>query len=144
MIRLFQLLFATVFFGLGISASMYSLWSVVHAYQSQSWTSETGQVVSDECRIAGNNVASRHIRYRYAVNSIEYLNDREYFGLRIATNKCVAELQKGQRVSVYYDASNPSVSVLKPGAYRQSVFTLVVGLAFAAFALIVYFRSKRT
>ncbi len=143
MLTAFRRLFILIFLAVGIATATYSLWSCLLAYQAGRWPSVPGVVVSDTCEVAGNRTSARHTRYRYVVGASSYVSDREHFGLRIATDSCVANLQPDQAVVVYYDPADPAQSVLKPGEWRQGLFGLAVGLAFVAFAAVAFRLGRR-
>ncbi len=139
----FQHVFFLIFLGLGSSAAAYSLWSCYLAHQAKQWPSVSGIVMMDTCRSTGGRTSQRYTQYQYRVGGSSYVNHRNNFGLGIATNNCIANLKSGQSISVYYDPANPSNSVLTSGDYHQSLFGLVVGLVFAAFAIVgLYFNAE--
>lgn len=142
MLRAFGFTFLIAFFGLGTSVSSYSLWSCFHAYQAKSWPSVPGVIVSDNCRDGTDRTAYHYTKYRYAVNSKDYVNDRDHFGLRLSSNECSTAFSAGQSIEVFYNPANPTDAALKPGEYRQSIFGFLIGFAFMVFS-VVAFRHER-
>ncbi len=143
MLKVFRLLFISVFFILGAAVFAYSAWSYYLAYQSAAWPEALGSVLRDECRSTGNMTSSRHVRYQYTVYGARYESEREYFGLRIASRSCVAPFSEGERIRVYYDPADPSEAVLMPGSWRQPAFGMMVGMAFIVFAGFAFWMSGR-
>jgi hypothetical protein len=127
--------FMLTFLVLGAAGTSYGLWSCWLAHRSTSWLPLTGRVISDECRSGADSTDDRLTQYEYTVESRIYANDREHFGLSLASGTCVASLTRGQAVTVYYNPEDPADSVLKPGQYRQGVFDFVVGIALTALAV---------
>lgn len=144
MLKTLRVAFILLFFGIGFSGFSYSLWSCMRAYQATSWPSVPGVIISDNCRDGPDRTAFRQTKYRYVVNSSDYVNDRDQFGLRISSNECFAEFQSGQDIVVFYNPAKPTDSALKPGVCRQGIFGSLIGLAFMLFSVIAFRRDRAT
>jgi hypothetical protein len=55
------------------------------------------------------------IKYAYAVDGVEFISDRLWFGAGQQAEENLARYRPGQKVTVYYDPSHPSMAVLVPG-----------------------------
>ncbi len=142
--KIFTMLFLSIFVVIGIAASSFTLWSSFYAYQSESWPQVSGRILEASCRITtGKPTSTRQVKYEYEVNSKRYVNDREYFGLRFSTHECVAGYVADRPVAVFYSPGDPGDSVLVTGLSRYDLFGFLIGIAFAAFGLGVgYFYDR--
>lgn len=144
--KIFRIVFFSAFTLIGISALLYSLWSIHMANMAKSWPSTTGTILKAYCYSSHGSrttTSTRHVWYQYQIDGKTYKSDREYFGIRVSSHTCVAGYTKGQIVNIYYDPTDPSNAVLVPDAYSSANFGLVVGLAFIGFAGIGFWQSKR-
>lgn len=110
---------------------------VVNAVRSESFHTTTGTVISSKVTEHSGDEGptySADIVYRYNVLGFERTGDTYRFGTyapgsRWARN-VVAAHRVGQPVTVYYDAHDPTLSVLKPGLDGSSLFMLLFLLPF--------------
>lgn len=145
MLRMLKTLFFAVFAVIGLALSGYSIAALYHARQSESWPAAAGRMLEAECRSAGSRPATRVriVKYTYAVSAAAFSGEREYFGIRIASNNCTAGYRENQNVTVYYDPADPADSVLERGAYRAAAYGLAAGIIFIAFGLGGYFLDRK-
>jgi len=106
---------------------------VVHAVRSEGFQTTTGTVVSSEVTEHSGDEGpsySADIRYRYNVAGRELTGETYSFatfppsGSRWA-REIVAAHPEGRAVTVYYDADDPALSVLKPGLQGSGLFMLL-------------------
>jgi hypothetical protein len=106
---------------------------VVNAVRSESFRTTTGTVISSKVvEHSGDDGPSysADIRYRYYAFGYERIGDTYRFGRYAPSGSrwardVVAAHRVGQAVTVYYDANDPGLSVLKPGLDGSSLFMLL-------------------
>ena len=121
------------------------------AWDSSRWPSTAGEIIEScvNCRSDGDVPGARYqarVLYRYEVGGKEYTGWRLSF--REATNPTstrpdqAAELVNrypvGKRVTVFYDAQEPTYAVLEPGAGMPAYAPMVTGGLFVVIGLIVF------
>ncbi len=145
--RIIKAIIISIFGIIGVVTLLFSVISAINAYKSESWPFVSGYIKFAECGqfvdVRGG-ASAKKIRYEYTVNNLVYQSDREYFGIPIARNSCVAGYTPSQAVSVYYDPSNPENAVLVTGQTRENFFGLIVGLLFSIFAILAFMLDRRT
>jgi hypothetical protein len=106
---------------------------VINAVRSTSFQATTGSVLSSKVTEHSGDEGSTYsadIRYRYNALGYEWTGGTYRFGAysnagRRWARDVVAAHRVGEPVTVYYDASDPSLSVLKPGLDGSSLFMLL-------------------
>jgi hypothetical protein len=146
--KVFRIVFFGLFASIGLSALLFSLWSLYVTNQSKTWPSTTGTILKAYCSasISANSPQTwtRHVRYTYHAGGKTYKSAREYFGIRISSRDCVPGYSKGQAVTVFFNPADPGEAVLKPGANTSAKFGIVFGLLFMAFSALGYwFAGKK-
>lgn len=135
----------SAFAGIGLLLVFYSAWSLVMAHRSTSWPSVSGRVLDSVCASGSSRTptSARHLNYEYSVNGTTYRGAREYFGIRIASDKCTLGYTKGQPIKIFIDYKNPAEAVLLPGSYSAVGFGLFVGIIFFVFGAGGYLYDKK-
>lgn len=130
---------------IGIATMLFGFISAINAHKSESWPSVFGHITFAGCgETVGvrTGASAKKIKYEYQVNNKVYQGEREYFGLPVATNNCVAGYIPPQTVAVYYNPNNPENSVLITGQTKQNFFGIFAGLIFLLFAIYVHIKLK--
>lgn len=114
--------------------------------QSRGWPTAPGVVVRSELVHRqdpdGGRTSAAEVRYRYTVGGTAYVGDRIAFGGGLTNlERMNAELDRylvGTKVTVRYDAADPAMSVLEPGATNGVWWPIGFGTVMLAFALWMY------
>lgn len=145
-------IFYLLFLAAGLVICVLGLRGCYYAGASVHWPVAAGIVTESRIgRTRGGNrtTYSPEVRYRYEVGGRAYDGDRVYFsGIDLSSNHdyavdITARYAVGNRVDVYHHPRDPRLAVLQPGIRRETVFTFVVGGAFAAFALLGFYLDHR-
>ena len=145
-------IFYLLFLGGGLAICAFGLRGCYYAGASLHWPVTEGIVT--ESRISrsrgGNRTTySPEVRYRYQIDGRVYDGDRIYFsGIDLSSNHdyaldITARYAVGRVVEVYHHPRDPELAVLQPGIRRETIFTFVIGGAFAAFALLGFYLDHR-
>jgi len=154
------LLFGVMLTGLGGFFAFPRVSDIVEGLSARTWPEAPGVVLSSEVihgtgRVQGSDrhYYSTHVIYQYTVDGVVHEGDRVDFvrGLRseAEAQAIVASLIPGQPVGVHYEATDPSRSMLRPGAeFRLGqlfipVNFLVLGLATMSIAQFARSRRRR-
>lgn len=147
----------------GIGMAVYGKATLGDAKASENWPSVTGQVIYTDVdrvhRMSGSSSSSGseyryvpEVQYEYQVEGARYEGDRIAFGStrersRFRAQDVVDRYPIASDVNVHYDPSNPSNSVLEPGADLVLSIMPWGGLLFLlagiATTIGVYFKKKR-
>ena len=136
----------------GLAIVTLGLRGCYYAGASLHWPVAGGTVTESRIgRARGGNrtTYSPEVRYRYEVDGRVYESDRIYFsGIDLSSNHdyaldITARYAVGRDVEVYHHPGDPELAVLQPGIRRETVFTFVIGGAFAAFALLGFYLDHR-
>ena len=100
------------------------VWNVREGRLASSWPQAPGTLVQAHAAEAKRGLKTEFeckIQYRYEVNGIRYQGTRlqiaKYsYATRQAAERVLKPLAPGQAVTVYYQPTDPSFSVLRPGA----------------------------
>lgn len=144
--------FYLLFLAIGLTISVVGLRGCYYAGASMQWPSARGVVT--ESRIGRSRGGNRttyapEVRYSYEVEGHGFTGERIYFsGIDLSSDHAYAleitdRFAVGREVRVYYHPRDPALAVLLPGIRRETVFTFVVGGAFAAFALLGFYLDRR-
>jgi len=138
-------IFLSIFFILGSGVVIISLWGLLEIQLASDWPEVRGTVDKESfVNVSGNPPTSaRIVKYKYIVSENEYTNSREYFGIKVACNKCSSLYSPGQKVKVYYNQNDPSDSVLKPNEHRAIWFGMFTGIVFMLFSYIAYRYDRK-
>jgi len=143
---------------LGLFLLYRGLRNVQLALASTKWPVTSGVVVSsettrsvmrDERKNRSSVTFDTKTVIRYSVNGHEYETDVLHFGQTLgSSDKSDAALQKlrypaGAKVPVSYDASDPSVGVMKPGLHAEAFWLPGAGLAFLLPAVLCLVTGPR-
>ena len=144
--------FYLLFLGIGLAICSFGLRGCYYAGVSTQWPVTAGVVTESRLgrsRSGNRSTYSPEIRYAYEVDGQAYRSERVYFsgidlsGDRDTALQITARFAVGRSVDVFYHPRDPSLAVLQPGIRRETVFTFVVGGAFAAFALLGFYLDHR-
>lgn len=97
-----------------------------NAKQSNSWPSTRGRIIESYVSKRTSRLEGvANVRYEYRVGNVVYSSDRLSYSSSYSSDyanpsSLNAKFYQGAEVSVYYDPSSPSHSVLIPG-YRQTL-----------------------
>lgn len=129
-----------MFAGLGACFAAWSLWELIQAVASKKWARTDGVVVVSDLQRSrdsdGGYMYRPEISYRYEVNGNEFVASRPRFGSSVSVNwsgpavRITRKYKAGSRVTVFYDPTDPSQSVLEPGVTVLVWVSLVGGLIF--------------
>ncbi len=139
--RTIGFLFSLILVLMGFGALKEGGREMFHAVQSWSWPTANGVIslstISERENDEGGTTYKADVRYRFQVDGRSFRGDTLAFGCfgapRAFAVKDSGQYTKGEEVSVYYDPSNPNISVLDPGVHAStwlmfSMF-LLLGLA---------------
>lgn len=154
------LLFGGIFVACGVIFSGMGLYFMWEGWQSESWPTATGRIISHEIDIdtddEGDTDYTPRIRYSYTVD------DQRYTGTRIAIlgrsynsqREAQAKLDEypiESQPTVYYKPSAPEQSVLEPGlTFGNYIFPFIglifvlVGIFMAANTVVRFLRGGFT
>ena len=130
---------------MGILMSLFGVYSVWYAH-SAAWVETSGSVIGVRVRVsvhsAGDtlrrdNTYYPEIEYQYSVDGRSYKSDRyqlrsphPWYVEREQALRAAVKYRAGQAIAVFYNAKQPSVSVLKPSVQWADYAALLVGLTF--------------
>lgn len=102
----------------GISGAFF-VWSLIKQNAIRKWSFTQGKVLESRLNIISGDSFEPYVKYSYAVQGEGYINDKimpvNYLTEDENTaKKAIAPYWIGAAVSVYYDPSDPSRSVLEP------------------------------
>lgn len=121
----------------------FAMQELRHEMQRRTWPTTAGVIT--ESRVSETRTHYPIIRYKYAIDSVEYagitdLNTPMFGGKakRFETSeRVVAAYRPGQKVVVYYNPQNPGESFLTPTP-KWNVF-MQVGLALFVYGVALFF-----
>jgi hypothetical protein len=122
------------------------LWN---AQKSAFWPSVEGRVIETQTYSGGRKFSEKrvHVLYEYQVGDIIYKGDRLSYSqtYQKQTSFIESKFYKNAGVTVYFDQTSPSNSVLMPG-YEKNVddFSIIIGTGFmvSMIALLGWFNHK--
>ena len=132
---------AVIFIGVGVGMYIFLGDTVLEAYESRSWPTVQGQVVSSELRESRNSdnelMYSADVRYTYSVNGQQYENTMITMmdgstSMRSSVQNTVHKYRAGTTVTVYYKPDDPAFALLEPGF---SLGVLLMGSFMVCFPL---------
>jgi hypothetical protein len=100
------------------------------ARQSEHWPITHGIVLHADATEPKNNreTFNKRFTYEYVVNGTTYKGHTLFFGQNIGDVRFIsAEYSTGNKVDVFYDPSNPGISVLQPSEKGKTILILIVG-----------------
>jgi Protein of unknown function (DUF3592) len=116
----------------GFLFGLLAIWNVPNGLSSYGWASTSGTVSHTTYKISGegwDRNSDVEIKYSYEVDGLEYANDRIWYAMRSNSGR-IEDLAKdhprGASITVYYDPSAPSRSVLIQGV-DPATYGLVPG-----------------
>jgi hypothetical protein len=109
------------------------------------WLSTRGVVEQVSTQIVSSKPSTSAItlRYAYEVNGRSYHNDRLRFGLNIASNNPVTPYAEGDAITVFYNPSDASDSVIYRDDTQSIGFGVIAGLVFIAFSILALTLTKK-
>jgi hypothetical protein len=140
-----------VLIGLGIfSLGARNLWRAV---ASTHWPTVPATVVESSTQVSGgsrNSMYTANLKFQYEVNGHSYGTDQIYIGQTVGSGDASeTELRRlrypmGDRVTVFYDPSDPSIASVHPGFQAEVLWLPGAGLAFLVPTLMAFvlFRSS--
>lgn len=106
---------------MGVGGGLLSV-TLLDAHRARSWQATTARVVSSTVKShsssKGGTTYSPKVCYTYSIDGVSYTSDR-YSTFGISTSDYAAQKEKarqyrpGQEITIYYDPSNPSESVIE-------------------------------
>lgn len=120
---LFVRIFGGIFILLAICAAVGGVRALILAHASEHWPNVQGDIIKSEIRettrgAKGDSSANEIIRYSYIVNGQTMVGKRVVFGVvDLTPRKIIRKYPVGRRVRVYFQESDPSISVLEPGVH---------------------------
>jgi hypothetical protein len=128
--------------------------SLVHqGVASHDWPTVKGKIIASrrvEQRSKTSHTVRSEIRYTFTVEGRTYTSDNLWFGDFQKAESNLWAYPLGSDVTVHYQITDPSVSVLQPGArfprsflpFAYALPLLVVGIGLVWFGLFKYRRSR--
>ena len=134
------------FFLAGLGMLVFGVLNLIKAKESEEWEGVDGVITSSEIsehRGEDSTTYGADVTYTYRIKGKEYEGDSVTVSEMSTSNygraqKIVAQYPKGDDVTVYYDSSDPSDSVLERGISGGSWISPGVGLAFLIITLLVF------
>ncbi|MBN1313678.1 MAG: DUF3592 domain-containing protein [Anaerolineae bacterium] len=133
---------AIIFIGVGVGMYIFMGDTVREAYESKSWPTVQGQVISSELRESRNSdnerMYSADVLYTYNVNGEQYENTMITMmdgttSMRNSVQKTVSKYRTGTTVTVYYKPDDPAYAILEPGF---SLGVIILGSFMVCFPLV--------
>ncbi len=109
--------------------------AVYEAVESEGWSTTAGEITS--AKVLSGRSSRPAVEYVFQVSEKRYVGSRreikDYGAGRTAADTVLAEYPVGSRIKVYFDPSDPTRSVLKPGitpflAGWPALSTLLAGM----------------
>lgn len=149
--RVFIIIFLSVFVVLGLALTWYGISSYRQSQASLSWPTVTGKVTTSKVTIEDDGEDEPchigDIEYLYVVQNKEYRNKDVVIGpsdcSEIEANEIVKKYPALAEVKVFYDPSQPEVSVLEPGENGDSIVFAILGLIWTAITSWFLFNTLR-
>ncbi len=110
---------AWLMLGFGVLITCFFIWSAPLGLSTYGWRQTTGEVLRVAMEPNGKGTQrDPTIQYRYQIDGQYLTNDRFWYAMRNDTGRIkqiVNDYPKGSAITVYYDPSRPSRSVLIKG-----------------------------
>jgi len=135
------LIVGAAFAGAGIYALARGFRDLARAIDSEDWPAVDGEILDagvDTDFASRGRMYSAAVRYRYSAGGVAHEGDRIAFGGPIETSwrgpaeKTAARYRKGAAVKVRVSPTDPSQSVLEPGAKWYIYVVIIAGAIFLA------------
>ena len=128
---------------------LYSLFSAVKAFQTNSWPQTQGTVLSSGIEKQSSSKGPTKyfplIQYSYTVGSSNYISNRyspsKFTGTAQWAKQIVGSYPEKSTVTVYYQPGKPQNSTLVTGLHSSDYWMLVI--PFASLSLLVVFFKKQ-
>jgi hypothetical protein len=136
-----------LFLAAGLMHLVLSSMAIHEAIESRSWSTTAGEITS--AKVLSGRSSQPAVEYIFQVSEKRYVGSRrevkDYGTGRTAAEAVLAAYPVGSRIKVYFDPSDPTRSVLKPGitpflASWPALSTLLTGMG--AFLLVKGRRTK--
>lgn len=142
--RIFLILFLSVFLIVGIIVTRYGIKEYIKSKQPVIWRTVTGKI-NDSYEIRGQDGAiSPVVVYSYTIDGNEYVSKSRFATSTLSTEDREQLFAKNQTILVYFDSNNPqnAYTDYNKEEYLKNVISfppvmLWIGLAFILFPLVI-------
>lgn len=141
-----RIVVGTIFLVVGGPSVLYAVVSVFRGLSTYAWRRADGVLansrVEESPAMYGNSYRPR-ATYSYMVDGKTYLGTRIYFGDDVywnspgAAERMLSKISDTPSLTVYYEASNPSESVLLRGVRARAILMMAMALLFAGLGVAV-------
>jgi len=151
--RIFMILFGAVLFLFFTPVAVVLVSSKLsEAWESGKWPSTEGTVLSADVQTKGFGTKIKYvpaITYEYQVDGHKYSGNRTRigsygFGSESDASDYVSEHSVGDRVSVYYQPSDPSRSLLEAGMTGRASAYLLIPLLVAGLGIFFILAGRKS
>jgi len=133
--------FVSIFTLIGLGFTGVGVRCVLQAQASSAWPHVAGEVTRSEIKASSGEGSSYapHILYSYQVSGQPFEGSDICFGIKNVSatyafaRSLTERYRTGAPVMVYYNPSEPAMSVLEPGISKRSFIQMAFGLVFATF-----------
>ncbi len=123
---------AVIFLLMGSGVTYLGMSAIWEGIESNGWDTVEGEVLVSNIEVNSEGMLSPVIEYSYHVEGFTYQGDRVNI-VNVSTNidslaKIIVDRYRvGDRPKIYYDAAEPSRSVLEPGFHWGMLLYILIG-----------------